>query len=56
MDLYPILRRTPAFLSPSYREAERLSKKECELYMLHWMSTKKRIIDGTCHVSFIAYL
>jgi hypothetical protein len=52
LDLYPLLRSIPAALIPERREAEDLYKKECELYMLNWMSTKAKILDGTCHVSF----
>jgi hypothetical protein len=52
MDLYPILRNLPTFLNQEYRDAKRLSDKECALYMMNWMTTKRKIIDGTCHVSF----
>jgi len=52
MDLYPILRKLPKALTPAKREAERLSKKECELYMLNWMTAKAQIIEGTCHPCF----
>jgi hypothetical protein len=51
MDLYPILRNLPAFITPEYRDAKRLSEKECALYMKNWMATKTKIINGTCHVS-----
>lgn len=56
MDLYPILRNLPAFLIPEYRDAKRLSEKECALYMMNWMATKSKIIKGTCHVSFSVHV
>lgn len=53
LDLYPMLRNLPAFLTPAYKGALKLGEKERELYMLNWMSTKNSIKDGTCHVSFL---
>ncbi|TVY17605.1 Cytochrome P450 monooxygenase yanC [Lachnellula arida] len=52
LDLYPMLRNLPAFLTPAYQGALKLGKKELELYMLNWMSTKNSIKDGTCHPCF----
>jgi len=52
LDLYPILRNLPTFLAPAYKSALELGKKELDLYMQNWMSTKNRIKDGTCHVNF----
>ncbi|TVY30728.1 Cytochrome P450 monooxygenase [Lachnellula hyalina] len=52
LDLYPILRNLPTFLAPAYKSALELGKKELDLYMQNWMSTKNRIKDGTCHPCF----
>ncbi|KAL5324127.1 hypothetical protein ACEPPN_008670 [Leptodophora sp. 'Broadleaf-Isolate-01'] len=52
MDLYPILRNLPAQLNKEYRDAKRLSEKECVLYMTNWMNTKGKIKNGTCHPCF----
>ncbi|TVY51099.1 Cytochrome P450 monooxygenase patI, partial [Lachnellula cervina] len=52
LDLYPMLRNLPAFLTPAYKGALKLGEKERELYMLNWMSTKNSIKDGTCHPCF----
>ncbi|KAG4433719.1 hypothetical protein IFR05_010800 [Cadophora sp. M221] len=52
MDLYPVLRNLPAQLSKEYRDAKKLSEKECKLYMTNWMSAKGKIQDGTCHPCF----
>ncbi|KAL5320098.1 hypothetical protein ACEPPN_013160 [Leptodophora sp. 'Broadleaf-Isolate-01'] len=52
LDLYPILHRLPGFLIPSYRDAKKLAKKEADLYMKNWISTKSKILDGTCHPCF----
>ncbi|TVY34892.1 Cytochrome P450 monooxygenase [Lachnellula occidentalis] len=52
LDLYPMLRKLPAFLTPAYKDALKLGEKELDLYMLNWMGTKNSIKDGTCHPCF----
>ncbi|CEN62725.1 hypothetical protein ASPCAL09357 [Aspergillus calidoustus] len=47
LDLYPVLQKLPAFLSPRYHYARELHKKEMALYLGHWMNTKKGLEDGT---------
>jgi len=56
LDLYPILRKLPPFLRPNYRYAQELHRKELDLYLGHWMETKKGLEDGTGKVSDIHWL
>ncbi|KAF2827188.1 cytochrome P450 [Ophiobolus disseminans] len=47
LDIYPVLRRLPPFLRPNYRYAQGLHKTEMELYLGHWMATKRGLENGT---------
>ncbi|ETN44005.1 uncharacterized protein HMPREF1541_10870 [Cyphellophora europaea CBS 101466] len=47
LDLFPALQRLPSYLVPNYRHAQRLHKKEKQLYMGHWLKAKTGIRNGT---------
>ncbi|KAJ4986250.1 cytochrome P450 [Stagonosporopsis vannaccii] len=47
LDLFPILQRLPASLRPNYRYAQRLHEREMQLYLGHWMQTKRGLEAGT---------
>lgn len=52
IDFYPILRSLPDALVPLRRYAKRLHEAEMNLYVGHWLDTKRRIQDGTASPSF----
>ena len=53
LDLFPLLQRLPRFMVPNYLYAQRLHKKEKQLYMRHWLNAKEGIQSGTTMVSMI---
>ncbi|KAI8939893.1 hypothetical protein NX059_003622 [Plenodomus lindquistii] len=52
LDLFPVLRRLPPFIRPNYRYAQNLHKIEMDLYLGHWMDTKKALKSGTGNPCF----
>lgn len=50
LDVYPILRRLPDFMLPMRRHAKKLHKSERELYVGHWLDSKKRVLQRTSKV------
>ncbi|KAF5008758.1 hypothetical protein FDECE_4995 [Fusarium decemcellulare] len=46
-DLYPILQKLPEAIAPNVRYARKLHKVERELYVGHWLRSKKALDDGT---------
>ncbi|KAK5199669.1 hypothetical protein LTR92_000210 [Exophiala xenobiotica] len=46
-DLFPIIQKLPAALTPNVSYATKLHHKERELYVGHWMRTKRGLEDGT---------
>ncbi len=54
LDLFPILQKLPPIMRPKYRYAQKLHRKELDLYLGHWMNTKKGLQDGTSKVGLSA--
>jgi hypothetical protein len=50
-DLFPVIQKLPAALTPNVSYATKLHQKERELYVGHWMRTKRGLEDGTGLVS-----
>ncbi|KAK5445145.1 hypothetical protein LTS15_010236 [Exophiala xenobiotica] len=46
-DLFPIIQKLPAALTPNVSYATKLHQKERELYVGHWMRTKRGLEAGT---------
>lgn len=51
LDLFPVLQKLPRFMVPNYLYAQRLHKKEKQLYMGHWLNAKEGLRSGTTMVS-----
>ncbi|KAK7978325.1 hypothetical protein PG996_004368, partial [Apiospora saccharicola] len=56
LDGFPVLRRLPDFLLPIRRYSRELHKKEYDLFVGHYLDTKKRVQEGTAKPSFCAEL
>ncbi|KAL4906002.1 hypothetical protein BDW74DRAFT_15372 [Aspergillus multicolor] len=52
LDLFPVLRKLPKFLLPSYRYAQELHRVERKLYTDLWMDAKQEILAGTAKPNF----
>ncbi|KPI40314.1 Fumitremorgin C synthase [Cyphellophora attinorum] len=52
IDFYPILRGLPDILLPTRKKAKQLHSVEKQLYLKHWLSSKKAIRDGTIRPCF----
>ncbi|KAI0415240.1 cytochrome P450 [Xylaria grammica] len=46
LDVFPILRRLPDAVLPSRRYAKKLHEKELAMYLGHYLSAKKRLLEG----------
>jgi hypothetical protein len=51
LDCFPLLQHVPETFMPIKKRARNMHKKELELYLGHWMSTKEKIKNGTVNVS-----
>ncbi|KAK8134717.1 hypothetical protein PG984_006729 [Apiospora sp. TS-2023a] len=56
LDGFPALRRLPDFLLPIRRYSRELHKKEYDLFVGHYLDTKKRVQEGTAKPSFCSEL
>jgi cytochrome P450 len=52
IDFYPLLRSLPDALVPLRKYAKSLHKAELDLYLGHWLDTKRRMQEGTASPSF----
>jgi cytochrome P450 len=52
IDFYPVLRRLPDILLPTRKKAKQLHQVEKQLYLKHWLNSKKAIRDGTIRPCF----
>lgn len=50
LDGFPVLRRLPDFLLPIRRYSRELHKEEYDLFVGHYLDTKKRVQEGTAKV------
>ncbi|CAK7225230.1 hypothetical protein SEUCBS140593_005832 [Sporothrix eucalyptigena] len=46
-DLYPVFQKLPSFLAPNVYYARKLHTAERDLYVRHWMRSKKALDNGT---------
>jgi len=51
-DFYPILRYLPDFIIPTQKRAKELFKRERDLYVGHWLDSKRAIKDKTARPCF----
>ncbi|KAI1380627.1 cytochrome P450 [Hypoxylon crocopeplum] len=56
LDVFPVLRRLPDALLPMRRQAKELHRKESDLYVGHYLETKKKLREGKAKPCFCADL